>query len=101
MNNLNIAKEECVQSVDVYSMQDYANIFVASNGHKIPTEVCKEMADQFLSSIKMTDEQISIINKKTVQQSKSKFWFEQRAGRITASSLTYATSNRVQTEQIP
>ena len=86
-DDLNVSKEESVHSVDVYSMNDYAKIFVAVNINKVTPTVTKELATEFLESISFDDEQAEMINKKTLGQSQSQFWFEQRAGRITASSF--------------
>ena len=86
-NDFNISKEENVQSVDVYSMSDYAKMFVTVNIDKVTPTVSKELAIEFLESITLNEEQAEMINKKTVNQSQSQFWFDQRAGRITASSF--------------
>ena len=53
----------------------------------MPPTVSKELATEFLESISFDDEQSEMINKKTPGQSQSHFWFEQRTGRITASSF--------------
>ena len=50
----------------------------------MPT-VSNELAIEFLGSIPFNEEQAEIINKKTVYQSQSQFWFDQRAGRIIVS----------------
>ena len=86
-NDLNVSKQESVQSVDVYSMSDYAKEFVSVNIEKVTPTVSKELATEFLESITFNEEQAEVINKKTVNQSQSQFWFDQRAGRITASSF--------------
>ena len=69
-------------------MNDYAKVFVSVNTEKVMPTVSKELAIEFLESIPFNEEQAEMINKKTVYQSQSQFWFDQRAGRITASSFT-------------
>ena len=86
-SDVNVCKEESVQSVHVYSMNDYAKVFVSVNTDKVMPTVSKELAIEFLESIPFNEEQAEMINKKTVYQSQSQFWFDQRAGRITASSF--------------
>lgn len=86
-NDLNVSKHESVQSVDVYSMNDYAYVFVSVNSEKVTPTVSKELAIEFLESITFNEEQAEMIDKKTVNQSQSQFWFDQRAGRITTSSF--------------
>ena len=86
-DDLNVSKQESVQSVDVYSMSDYAKVFVSVNIEKVTPTVSTELATEFLESISFNEEQAEMINKKTVNQSQSQFWFDQRAGRITASSF--------------
>ena len=49
--------------------------------------VSKELAIEFHESIALSEEQAEMMNKKTVNQSQCQFWFDQRAGRITASSF--------------
>ena len=68
-------------------MNDYAKVFVSVNTEKVMPTVSKELAIEFLESIPFNEEQAEMINKKTVYQSQSQFWFDQRAGRITASSF--------------
>ena len=86
-DDLNVSKQESVQSVDVYSMSDYAKVFVSVNIEKVTPTVSTELATEFLESISFNEEQPEMINKKTVNQFQSQFWFDQRAGRITASSF--------------
>ena len=49
---------------------------------KVMPAVSKALAIEFLESIPFNEEQEEMINKKTVYQSQSQFWFDQRAGRI-------------------
>ena len=66
-------------------MNDYAKVLVSVNAEKVMPTVSKELAIEFLESIPFNDEQAEIINKKTVNQLQSQFWFDQRAGRIIVS----------------
>ena len=84
-SDVNVCKEESVQSVHVYSMNDNAKVFVSFITEKKMPTVSKELAIEFLESIPFNEEQGEIINKKTVYQSQSQFWFDQRAGRIIVS----------------
>ena len=86
-DDLNVSKQESVQSVYVYSMSDYAKVFVSVYIEKVTPTVSKELATEFLESITFNEEQAEMINKKTVNQSQSQFWFDQRVGTITASSF--------------
>ncbi|RMX59854.1 hypothetical protein pdam_00023030 [Pocillopora damicornis] len=86
-SDVNVCKEESVQSVHVYSMNDNAKVFVSVITEKVMPTVSKELAIEFLESIPFNDEQAEIINKKTVYQLQSQFWFDQKAGRIIASSF--------------
>ena len=84
-SDVNVCKEESVQSVPVYSMNDNAKVFVSFITEKKMPTVSNELAIEFLESIPFNEEQAEIINKKTVYQSQSQFWFAQRAGRIIVS----------------
>ena len=57
-------------------MNDYAKVFVSVNTEKVMPTVSKELAIEFLESIPFNEEQAEIINKKTVYQSQSQFWFD-------------------------
>ena len=60
-------------------------VFVSVNTDKVMPTVSKELAIEFLECIPFNEEQAEMINKKTVYQSQSQFWSDQRAGKITAS----------------
>ena len=60
-------------------------VFVSVNTDKVMPTVSKELAIEFLECIPFNEEQEEMINKKTVYQFQSLFWFGQRAGKITAS----------------
>ena len=66
-------------------MNDNAKVFVSFITEKKMPTVSNELAIEFLGSIPFNEEQAEIINKKTVYQSQSQFWFDQRAGRIIVS----------------
>lgn len=84
----NIASDETVESVFVYSLKEYADIFVSEKSILISElNVSEELAVEFLDSLDLTDEQIETIFDQTKSQSRSPFWFEQRAGRVTASNF--------------
>ena len=78
-------------------MNDNAKVFVSVITEKVMPTVSKELAIEFLESIPFNDEQAEIINKETVYQLQSQFWFDQRAGRIIASSFYMV--ERAQTEE--
>lgn len=56
--------------------------------------------ESYLNSIKLSKNQIDSIYQNTITQSKSKFWFEQRKGRITASKFKkiYTRMNTLKNE---
>ena len=47
-SDINVCKEESVQSVHVYSLNDYAKVFVSVNTEKVMPTVSKELAIEFL-----------------------------------------------------
>ena len=51
--------------------------------------------EQFFSTFKILPEQVKEVGKKTQEQARSKIWFQQRAGRITASRLKSAVCTDV------
>ena len=65
-SDVNVCKEESVQSVHVYSMTDNAKVFVSVITEKVMPAVSKELAIEFLESIPFNEEQAAIINKETV-----------------------------------
>ena len=70
-----IINEE-TEKPEILSLKEHARIFKDNN--------CYDH-EKYLKAISLTDDEISTIYNKTVSQSDSKFWFEQRKGRITAS----------------
>jgi hypothetical protein len=69
-------------------MKEYADIFLSEkNVSPVELNVTEELAIEFIDSLDLTDEQIDTISDQTKIQSKSPFWFEQRAGRVTASNF--------------
>lgn len=63
-DDLNVSKQESVQSVDVYSMSDYAKVFVSVNIEKVTPTVSIELATEFLESISFNEEQAEMIKKR-------------------------------------
>ena len=57
-------------------MNDYAKVFVSVNTEKVMPTVSKELSIEFLKSIPFNEEQAEMVNKKTVYQSQSQFWFD-------------------------
>ena len=86
-DNNNVAKEEIVAFVCIYSMLDYATNFASKNGLSEDRDISVSLAEEFLNSVNITDEQIETINEQTREESQSSFWFEQRAGHVTGSSF--------------
>ena len=86
-DNNNVAKEEIVVCVCIYSMLDYATNFASKNGLSKDRDISVSLAEEFRNSVNITEEHIETINQQTRKQSQSSFWFEQRAGRVTASSF--------------
>ncbi|XP_066930803.1 uncharacterized protein [Clytia hemisphaerica] len=73
-----IVNKEETQNSEILSLKEHAKIFKDNN--------CYDH-EKYLQAISLTDDQITKIYEKTVSQSNSKFWFEQRKGRITASNF--------------
>ena len=86
-DNNNVAKEEIVAFVCIFSMLDYATNFASKNGLSEDRDISVSLAEEFLNSVNITDEQIETINEQTREESQSSFWFEQRAGHVTGSSF--------------
>ena len=68
-------------------MLDYATNFASKNGLSEDRDISVSLTEEFLNSVNIIEEQIETINEQTRKQSQSSFWFEQRAGRVTASSF--------------
>ena len=54
-----------------------------------------DQCDQCFDEIKITAEQARVIEENTRSQAKSKVWFQQRSGRITASKLKAAVHTNI------
>ena len=54
-------------------------------------ETCSEIYDKYVISC----DQASLVEENTCQQAKSQIWFQQRAGRITASKLKSAVATDI------
>ncbi|XP_071796257.1 uncharacterized protein [Asterias amurensis] len=55
----------------------------------------EDKADEVLSRLSITDEQAAVLEQATQKQSKSPIWFQQRAGRITASNIKAAAHTSI------
>ena len=66
------------QKPEIPSLKEHAKTFKDNNCYH---------HEEYLKAISLTDDEISTIYEKTVSQSDSKFWFEQRKGRTTASKF--------------
>ena len=61
-DNNNVAKEEIVACVCIYSMLDYATNFASKNGLSEDRDISVSLAEEFLNSVNITEEQIETIN---------------------------------------
>ena len=93
-NDLNVSHAETVQNVSVYCMVQYGELFKSEilhgdhGQHDIQdVEYDETVILKFMDFIDIGKEQIDVICDKTTCQSQSQFWFDQRAGRITASNF--------------
>ena len=85
-NDLNVTQTETVQSIPVYSMVQYGQLFKSEQDIQ-DLEYDENVILKFMNFIDLGKEQINIICEKTTHQGQSDFWFDQRAGRITASNF--------------
>ncbi len=93
-SDLNVTCTETVQNVSVYSMVQYGELFKSEylhgdhGQHAMQYEKYDEnVILKFMDFIDIGKEQINVICDKTTHQGQSQFWFDQRAGRITASNF--------------
>ena len=87
-----IDHEEVVEYVEVHSLKELANIFVAKNNLTSVANPTDEQCGDFVRFLDQHDFAADVIFQKTLSQNNTSFWFSQRAGRITASNFTkYAT----------
>lgn len=96
----NVENEETVEGIFVYSLNEYADIYVSAKCIDPEVdEVDEDVALEFLNFVKLDDDQIETIFDQTKSQSQSTFWFEQRAGRITASNFYTVCHMRQKTDR--
>ncbi|KAL1276487.1 hypothetical protein QQF64_036110 [Cirrhinus molitorella] len=62
---------------------------------EVSLEVLQDRAEAVFEDISVTKEQSDIVEEETRAQSKSRIWFDQRSGRITASTFRAATKTDV------
>eukprot|EP00111_Clytia_hemisphaerica_P016201 TCONS_00047932-protein len=70
--------EEVTEESKILSLKEHAKVFKDKNCYDTET---------YIEAITLSDDQISKVYEKTVAQSNSEFWVEQRKGRITASKF--------------
>ena len=86
-NDDNVQRHETVENVTVYSMKELTNLFKCENNIGSDVHCSDEIVQSFLNFLSIDEKQSDIICSKTVSQGNSQFWFDQRAGRITASNF--------------
>lgn len=85
-NDSNVESYETVENVAVYTMAEYSDIFKCENAIN-SEDVSYQTVKSFMDFLSINESQCDIICAKTVHQGNSQFWFNQRAGRITASNF--------------
>ena len=99
-DDLNVSKQESVQSVDVYTMSDYAKVFVSVNIEKVTPTVSIELATEFLESISFNEEQAEMIKKRLSINPSPNFGLIKGQEELQLSHFTpCATSERAQTRE--
>lgn len=94
ITSADIDHEEIVEYAEVYSLKELADTFVAQNNCESLETPTYEHCSSLLEFLHHSEFVTEVIFQRTLSQStsNSKFWFSQRAGRITASNFTgYAT----------
>lgn len=88
-DNDNVVREENIKSQEIYSMSEYANMFMATRTAHVDCKdiSAEELSEEFLSTISLNKDLLNVINEQTKRQCKSQFWFEQRSGRLTESNF--------------
>lgn len=89
ITSADIDHEEIVEYAEVYSLKELADIFFAQNNCESLENPTYEHYSSFLEFLHHSEFVTEVIFQKTLSQSTSnlKFWFSQRAGRITASNF--------------
>ena len=82
-----IDHEEVVEYVEVYSVKELPNIFIAKNNLTSVANPTDEQCGDFVTFLDQHDFAPDVIFQKTLSQNNTSFWFSQRAGRITASNF--------------
>ena len=98
-NNANVARFETVGSVFVYTMTEYAEIFKCQNNISISGYISEQSRQSFIKYVTIDKDQCDVICLKTIDQGSSKFWYDQRSGRITASNFYRVCHMRESTEK--
>ena len=78
---------ETIVNVTVYSMKELSDIFKCENNIGSDVHCSDELVQSFMHFLCIDQRQSDIIYSKTVGQGNSQFWFDQQAGRITASNF--------------
>ena len=98
-NNANVERFETVESVSVYTMKEYAEIFKCQNNISINGDISEETRQSFIKFVTVDKSQCDMICLKTIDQGSSQFWYDQRSGRITASNFYRVCHVRESTEK--
>ena len=98
-NNANVERFETVESVSVYTMKEYAEIFKCQNNISINGYISEETRQSFIKYVTIDKDQCDMICPKTIDQGSSKFWYDQRSGCITASNFYHVCNMRESTEK--
>ena len=98
-NNANVERFETVESVSVYTMKEYAEIFKCQNNISINGDISEETRQSFIKFVTVDKSQCDMICMKTIDQGSSQFLYDQRSGRITASNLYRVCHMRESTEK--
>ena len=98
-NNANVKRFETVESVSVYTMKEYAEIFKCQNNISINGDISEETRQSFIKFVTVDKNQCDMICLKTIDQGSSQFWYDQRSGRITASNFYRVCHMRESTEK--
>ena len=98
-NNANVERFETVESVSVYTMKEYAEIFKCQNNISINGDISEETRQTFIKFVTVDKNQCDMICLKTIDQGSSQFWYDQRSGRITASNFYRVCHMRESTEK--
>ena len=89
-NDSNVERYENVEYVAVYTMAEYSDIFKCENAIN-SEDVSYQTVQSFMDFLSINENQCDIICAKTVHQGNSKFWFNQRTGRITVCHMKETT----------